>query len=79
MAERDRLAVDLELAAVGTLRAGEDVEQLVLALALEGDDAEHLARPHLERHVVDLAGREVADGQARRRLGRARRRRAGAR
>ena len=38
------LAVDEQLAAARPLGAREDVEQLVLALALEGDDAEHLAR-----------------------------------
>ena len=52
MAERDGRAVDDELAAVRALRSGQDVEQLVLALALEGDDAEDLARIEVERHVV---------------------------
>ncbi len=66
--ERDLLAVDVELATGGPFRAGEDVEQLVLALALEGNDAEHLAGPHLERHVVELGGLEIADRQASRSL-----------
>ena len=43
-----------ELAAVGPLGAGQDVEQLVLALALEGDDAEDLARIQVERDVLEL-------------------------
>ena len=34
---------------LGRSRAGEDVEQLVLALALERHDAQHLARVELER------------------------------
>jgi hypothetical protein len=43
VAEADVLAVDQELAARRMLGAGKDVEQLVLALAFECDDAEHLA------------------------------------
>src|SRR5439155_17402606 len=47
---------------------GQYVEQLVLALALEGDDAEDLARIEIERDVRELgpdgqaAGREARDG-----------------
>ena len=37
---------------LGRSEPGEDVEQLVLALALERDDAQHLARVELERDVV---------------------------
>ena len=39
---------------LGRSEPGEDVEQLVLALALERDDAEHLARVEVERDVVEL-------------------------
>ena len=38
-------------------RAGEDVEQLVLALAFEGDHAEDLARVEVERDVLQLGAR----------------------
>ena len=66
MAERDGRAVDEQLAAARALGAGEDVEQLVLALALERHDAEHLARVEVERDVVELrAERQAARGQAR--------------
>ena len=59
--ERHRGPVDEELAAARTLRPGEDVEQLVLPLALERHDAEHLTRVELERHVLELgAGAEAA-------------------
>ena len=67
-------AVDQQLARARALRAGQDVEQLVLALALERDDAEHLARVEVERHVLELRarppGREPRD--ARRHVGRRR-------
>ena len=46
-----------ELARRSGGRAREDVEQLVLALALERDDAQHLARVELERDVLELACR----------------------
>ena len=65
-----RLARDADLAAVGADGAGERVEQLVLALALERGDAEHLAGGERERDAV----RRRRGGQAvdleRRRLGR---------
>ena len=49
---------------------GEDAEQLVLALALERDDAEDLAGEEIERYVLELgADAQVADAQARRVLG----------
>ena len=54
MAERDGHPIDEQLTAARPLGAGEDVEQLVLALALERDDAEHLARVELERDVAEL-------------------------
>ena len=54
MVERDGRAVHEQLAAARALGAGEDVEQLVLALALERDDPEHLARVQVERDVVQL-------------------------
>ena len=43
-----------ELAAVGALGAGQDVEQLVLALAFERGEAKDLARAQLEGDVVQL-------------------------
>ena len=65
MAEGDRPAVDRELAAVLALRAGQDVEQLVLALALERDDAEDLAREEVERDVRELRPGAQARGRMR--------------
>ena len=63
--ERDGRAVHEQVAAGRPVRAGEDVEQLVLALALERDDAEHLARVEVERHVVEpRPGTEAARRQA---------------
>ena len=72
MAERDRRAVDQQLAAARSLGAGQDVEQLVLALALERDDAEHLARVQVERDVLELRARRPRPraADARRRVGR---------
>ena len=70
MAERDGRSVDEQLATGGSLRAGKDVEQLVLALALERDHAEHLAGLNVERHIVELrTGAEAASREARRRTG----------
>ncbi len=64
--ERHGRAIDQELAPARPLGAGQDVEQLVLALALEGDDAEDLARVQVERHVVELRpGAEATSGEAR--------------
>ena len=63
--ERHRPAVDGEVAAGRAVAPREDVEQLVLALALEGDDADDLARVDLERDVLELgAQREAASGRA---------------
>ena len=51
----------------GRREPGEDVEQLVLALALEGDDAEDLAGVQVERDVLELrADAQLADGEPRR-------------
>src|SRR3972149_4247049 len=61
-----RRPVDEQLAGACALRAGEDVEQLVLALALEGHHPQHLSRGKVERHVLELGARcRVAGGQAR--------------
>ena len=57
MAEGDRRAVHEQLAAARAVRAGQDVEQLVLSLALERDDAQHLAGVEVERDVVQLGAR----------------------
>ena len=53
MPERDRHIVDKELAAVGAARAGEHIEQLILALAFEGGDTEDLAGPQVEGDVLE--------------------------
>ena len=63
-------AVDLDAAARGTDRAGERGEELVLALALERDDADDLAVAEVEGDVVELgADREVPRRKARRAVG----------
>jgi hypothetical protein len=50
---------------------GEDLEQFVLPLPLQGNHSEHLARVELERNVVQLGARvERARRQAGLRLGR---------
>ena len=54
MSERGRFAVNEDLAGRGTRGPGEDVEQLVLALPLQGDDPEHLARKEVERDIVQI-------------------------
>ena len=55
---RQRLAAHQDLARVGAAVAGQNLEQLVLSLGLEGGDAEDLAPSKQERNVVDLvAGR----------------------
>ena len=48
------LAVEVQLTAARALRTGQDVEELVLALTFEGDDAQHFARIELERNIVEL-------------------------
>ncbi len=66
MAERDRRAIHEQLAAAGTHRSRKDVEQLVLALALERDHAEDLAGMELERGVLQpRAHPQAARGDAR--------------
>ncbi len=55
VARLDRFAVDQQPAALRFEVAGEDVEQRLLALTLEGHEPEHLARRHGERHVLELA------------------------
>ena len=69
--ERDGRAVHEQLAAGRALRARQDVEELVLALALEGDHAEHLARVEVERGIVEPG----AEGKPARRQARPARRR----
>ena len=54
MAELDTLAVDLDRAAGRAARPGQRGEQLVLALSLQGHDAEDLARVEVERNVTEL-------------------------
>ncbi len=67
MAERDGRAVHEQLAAARAVRASQDVEQLVLPLALEGHDPEHLARIEVEGDILQLGARaQSAGGQARR-------------
>ena len=49
----------------GRRDAREDLEQLVLALALEGDDAEHLAGTSVERDAMQLRpDAQVSHGQS---------------
>ena len=55
MSGAHRAAVDDEFAAVRLEVAGEDLEQRLLALALEGGEAEHLAGGDGEADVVELA------------------------
>ena len=65
VAERDRDAVDEQLPAARARGAGEGVEELVLALPLEGDDAQNLARVEVEREILEpCAGAQAARGQA---------------
>ena len=53
MAQRQLLAARKNRAAVVAPDAGDAVEQLLLALALQRGDAQHLARIELERDVVE--------------------------
>ena len=50
--ERDRLAVHLHRARCRLVDAGEDLDQRRLAGAVVAEQAQHLARLHLERDVV---------------------------
>ena len=52
VAERDGLAVDEQRSRRRPLGARQEVEQLVLALALERDDAQDLARVEVEGGVA---------------------------
>ena len=45
--------------------AGHRVDERRLPRAVRPDEADHLARPHLHRHVVDRHHRTEADGEAR--------------
>src|ERR1019366_8059585 len=70
MVERDGRPIHEQLAPAWVPRAGQDVEELVLALALQGHDTEHFAWVEVERHVLQLrpsaefAGREARRGRA---------------
>ena len=65
VAEGHRRAIHEQLSAARTGGAGEDVEQLVLALALERGDAQDLARIEVERDVLEPRPvGEAAHGQA---------------
>src|SRR5690606_3629823 len=60
------LAVDADLPGAGAPVPGEGVEQGVLPLALEGDEAEDLAGPDHEAHVAEHGARaEPRDDEAR--------------
>ena len=64
MPETHDPAIDAQFAAIGSARASEDLEQLVLALALERNHAQHLARVQLERDVLQvMAGPDAASHQ----------------
>src|SRR6188472_3292787 len=66
MAEGCGRTVDEDFATTRADRPGEDVEQLVLALAFQRDDAENLARVDLERDVLEGGPRrEALAGEAR--------------
>ena len=66
MPELYGLAVDLDVAARRPDRAGENAEQLVLALPLERDHAEHLAGQEVERDIIELGpDAQIADADAR--------------
>src|SRR4051812_7163465 len=69
MAEIRRFAINGKSAAARPLRAGQDVEQLVLALALECDDAEHFAGVKVECGVAQAAVAELTGADARRLIG----------
>src|SRR4051794_34807234 len=59
MARLERLAGDDELSGTRRGLAGEDVEELLLTLPLQRRNAEHLARPHGEREIRQLSGRDA--------------------
>ena len=62
MSGTHRPAVDDEFAVVRLEVPGEDLEQRLLALALEGGKAEHLARGDGEADVLELATCPDASG-----------------
>ena len=68
MAEGHGLAVDLQIAAARTVRTRKDVEQLVLALPLEGHDAKHFAGVQLNEtpfsFVPEVRSRTTSRGSA---------------
>src|SRR5207247_4264364 len=55
----DHLAVEVHVAAGRLELSGEQIEQRRFAGAVRADDADNLARRHVERHVVD--GRQTAE------------------
>ena len=59
--EAARFALDQDLASVRTPVAAQALEQVRLALGLEGHDAEHLAAAEGEGHVLQQARAEAAD------------------
>src|SRR6185369_1551700 len=66
MTEGGGRTVDEDFATPRADRPGEDVEQLILALAFQRDDAENLARVDLERDVLEGGPRrEALAGEAR--------------
>ena len=69
-AQRDRLAVDLELAAVGRHDPGEDLHERALPRAVVADQADALARIEFDGNVakrldagVELGDADAADGR----------------
>ena len=57
VAMRDRRAADRDVACERPPEPGDALDQLVLAVALHAGEADDLARPHVEREVVDRASR----------------------
>ena len=57
MRELHCLPFHLDRAAARPGRAGKDVEQLVLPLPFEGNDAQHLAGKQVEGNILELASR----------------------
>ena len=60
MTKSARLSAHHDLAGLGSAHAGQAVEQLLLALALQRGDAEHLAETKSEGDVVQSPGAQVA-------------------
>ena len=59
-AQLDDLAVDLEVAGVGPVQPGHDLDQRRLAGAVLADEGVDLARPQVERHAAQGVGRAEA-------------------